>query len=56
MHPPGQAVQDVTGDPDPKYPESHEAQVAAVVASPAVADPQPDTILHGDTHYPLEIT
>lgn len=56
VHPPGQAVHEVTGDPLPKYPEPQAAQVAAVVASPAVAYPHPETILPGETHAPLEMT
>jgi len=45
VQPPGQAVHDVTGDPDPKYPLAHPEHVAAVVASPAVAYPHPATIV-----------
>lgn len=56
MQPPGQAVHDVTGDPDPKYPSAQAEQVAAVVASPAVAYPHPATRDPGVTQVPFEIT
>lgn len=56
VHPPGHAVHDVTGEPLPKYPLAHPEQVAAVVASPAVAYPQPFNIDHGVTQAPLLIT
>lgn len=56
VHPPGQEVHDVTGDPDPKVPSAQAEQVAAVVASPAVAYPHPVTIDPGETQAPFEIT
>lgn len=56
VHPPGHSVQEVTGDPDPKYPSAHAEHVAAVVASPAVAYPHPVNKDHGVTQAPLLIT